>query len=315
MSSAHSWSGNLVTNATWNDFWLNEGFTNYFERRIMESLHGKDYVDMLWVLGRQDLQTTLEDLGADKPDTHLFLSLAGRDPDEGMNDIAYEKGSLFLRTIEEAVGREKLDRFLREYFDSHAFQSTDTAGFLAILQQSLLAGDAALAERLQIQQWVYGPGLPLNAPEIRSTAFAEVDRQLQAFARGTPAGQLQTQGWNAFQWQHFLPNLPAPLSRDRMAELDAAFHFTDSGNSEILNAWFLRAIDSRYDAAWPALERFLTGMGRRKFLRPLYTELAKTPEGAELALRIYEKARPGYHSVSRQTIDEILGWRDLGGAS
>ena len=310
---AHSWSGNLVTNATWNDFWLNEGFTNYFERRIMESLYGKDYVDMLWVLGSQDLETAFEEVGGDSPDSHLFLNLAGRDPDEGTGDVAYEKGSLFLRTIEEAVGRERFDRFLREYFDAHAFQSMDTAGFLAILQQSLLAGDTSLAERLQIQPWVYGPGLPPNAPEVRSAAFDQVDRQLQAFAQGTSAGQLQTQGWNTFQWLHFLRNLPEPLGKDRMADLDAAFHFTDSGNSEILNAWLLRAIESRYDPAYPALERFLTSMGRRKFLRPLYAELAKTPEGAELGLRIYEKARPSYHSVSRQTVDEILGWRDLRG--
>ena len=310
---AHSWSGNLVTNATWNDFWLNEGFTNYFERRIMESLHGKDYVDMLWVLGRQDLQTAFEEVGADSPDSHLYLSLAGRDPDEGTGDVAYEKGSLFLRTIEEAVGRQRFDQVLRQYFDAHAFQTMDTAGFLAIQQQSLLAGDEALAQRLQIQQWVYGPGLPSNAPRVHSTAFDQVDRQLQALAQGTPAGRLQTQGWSTFQWLHFLRNLPEPLAKDRMADLDAAFHFTDSGNSEILNAWLLRAIESRYDAAYPALERFLTSMGRRKFLRPLYAELAKSPVGAELALRIYEKARLGYHPVSRQTIDEILGWRDLGG--
>jgi hypothetical protein len=96
-----------------------------------------------------------------------------------------------------------------------------------------------------------------------------------------------------------------------MADLDAAFRFTESGNSEILNAWFLRAIQGGYQQANPALERFLIGMGRRKFLRPLYAELAKTPAGAELALRIYEQARSGYHPVSQQTVDEILGWRPL----
>jgi aminopeptidase N len=307
---AHSWSGNLVTNATWNDFWLNEGFTTYAERRIMEALYGKEYTDMLAVLGRQDLQTAIDELGADSADTHLLLNIGERDPDEVTGDVAYEKGALFLRTLEEAVGRERFDPFLRSWFETHAFQSADTAQFVAYLQENLLKDLPQVADRLQIQAWIYGPGVPANEAKIRSAALAQVDRQIQAFAQGTPAAQLQTEKWTSHHWLHLLRNLPEPLGADRMADLDAAFRFTESGNSEILNAWFLRAIRSGYEPAYPALERFLTGMGRRKFLSPLYTELAKTPAGAELALRIYEKARPGYHPVARQTVDEIVGWRE-----
>ncbi len=307
---AHSWSGNLVTNATWNDFWLNEGFTTYAERRIMEALYGKEYTDMLAVLGRQDLQTAIDELGADSADTHLLLNIGERDPDEVTGDVAYEKGALFLRTLEEAVGRERFDPFLRSWFETHAFQSADTAQFVAYLQENLLKDLPQVADRLQIQAWIYGPGVPANEAKIRSAALAQVDRQIQAFAQGTPAAQLQTEKWTSHHWLHLLRNLPEPLGPDRMADLDAAFRFTESGNSEILNAWFLRAIRSGYEPAYPALERFLTGMGRRKFLSPLYTELAKTPAGAELALRIYEKARPGYHPVARQTVDEIVGWRE-----
>ena len=109
---AHSWSGNLVTNATWSDFWLNEGFTVYFERRITEAMSDKTYADMLWELGYQDLQAAVDDLGKDSEDTHLKLNLAGRDPDEGLTDIAYEKGALFLKLLENTVGREKMDAFL-----------------------------------------------------------------------------------------------------------------------------------------------------------------------------------------------------------
>ena len=125
----------------------------------------------------------------------------------------------------------------------------------------------------------------------------------------TPPGQLQTQGWTTNHWLHFLRNLPATTDKAKMADLDAAFHFTDTGNSEILDEWLLRSLRTGYDPAWPALERFLTSQGRRKFLMPLYTEMAKTPAGAEMGLRIYEKARPGYHSAARQSVDQILGWR------
>ncbi len=307
---AHSWSGNLVTNSTWNDFWLNEGFTTYFERRIMEALYGKEYADMLAVLGRQDLQTVVDDLGADSPDTRLLLDIGARDPDDVTGDIAYEKGALFLRTIEEAVGRQRFDPFLRSWFESHAFQSATTAQFLAYLQDNLLKNQPEAASRLQIEAWVNGPGVPANEAKISSTSLAQVNQQSQAFAQGTRAAQLQTEKWTSHQWLHFIRHLPEQLGADRMADLDAAFRFSQSGNSEILNAWLLRAIQAGYEPAWPALESFLTGMGRRKFLRPLYAELAKTPAGAERALRIYEKARPGYHPVSRETVDEIVGWRE-----
>jgi len=311
---AHSWSGNLVTNGSWNDFWLNEGFTNYFERRIMEAVSGKDYSDMLWILGHEELdQAVTEAGGLASPDTALHLDLTGRDPDQVPTGIAYEKGSLFLRMLEENVGRERFDKFLRGYFDTFAFQSMDTARFTAYLKQNLLGGDEKLARQLQIDPWIYSPGIPGNAPVLHSTAFDQVDRQRAALAQGTPAAQLRTQGWTTHHWLHFLRNLPPAIDKTadkaKMAELDAAFHFTDTGNSEILDEWLLRALRTGYDTAWPTLERFLISQGRGKFVRPLYTEMAKTPAGAEMGLRIYEKARPGYHSVVRQAVDKILGWR------
>jgi hypothetical protein len=306
---AHSWSGNLVTNATWNDFWLNEGFTVYFERRIMEAVYGPAYADMLWVLGRQDLDDTIEELGAESPDTHLFLHLAGRDPDEGTSQIAYEKGALFLRTIADAVGRERWDRFLHAYFAENAFHSMDTKHFLAYLEAHLLAEQPGLADRLLIPRWIDGPGVPGNAPRLAAQAFAKVDAQVQAFTKGAAPESLATASWSTHEWLRFLRNLPHPLSGDRMAALDAAFHLTQSGNSEILVEWLTRSIESRYEPAYPELERFLLTVGRRKFLKPLYTELAKSPAGTEMALRIYGAARPGYHSVARQAIDKVLDWR------
>jgi aminopeptidase N len=304
---AHSWSGNLVTNATWNDFWLNEGFTTYFEGRIMEAVYGRPYFEMLASLGRQSLEDTMRDLPP--ADTRLHLDLAGRDPDEGTNDVAYEKGALFLRMLEQSVGRARFDKFLRTYFDTFAFQSITTATSMDYLKKNLLGGDPAKIQALKIDDWINGPGVPANAPVYRPTAFVPVDQAAAAFQGGTPAARLTTQGWNTHQWLHFLHALPTPLDTAKMADLDQAFHLSQSGNSEILDAWLLLAIQSRYEAAYPALDQFLTTVGRRKFLKPLYTELAKTPAGMEMALRIYRKARPGYHSVSQNTIDQILSWK------
>jgi aminopeptidase N len=293
---AHSWSGNLVTNATWNDFWLNEGFTVYFERRIMEAVYGRDYSEMLALLGRQDLEQVVAELGKESRDTHLLLDLAGRDPDDAATKLAYEKGYFLLRLIEEAVGRAAWDKFLRHYFDRHAFQSMTTQQFVAELRAAFPSIDT--------EPWVNGPGIPSNAPVVKSDAFEKVEQQVRAFERGEPVTGAAK--WSTHEWIHFLRHLPKPLTREQMAKLDAEFHFTGSGNSEILHEWLLQAIENHYEPANDALERFLLRQGRRKFLKPLYEKLAKVD--IERARAIYAKARPTYHAVSRGTIDGILKW-------
>ena len=306
---AHSWSGNLVTNATWDDFWLNEGFTTYLEGRIMEELRGKEYADMLRQLGRQSLLATIEELGgAQAPDTRLQLDLSGRNPDDGMTDVAYEKGAAFLQTVEAAVGREALDTFLRAYFDRFAFQPMTSERFLEHMNAELFRGDETLAARVRAEEWIYQPGLPDNAPPARAEAFDVVDQQVAAFRTGTAPAQLQTADWTTHEWLHFLRALPDTLSAARLDALDAAFGLSRSGNSEILFEWLRIAIANRYEPAFPALDRFLTAQGRRKFLAPLYTDLAATPWGATMARDIYRRARPTYHAVAVNTIDDILDW-------
>ena len=308
---AHSWSGNLVTNATWDDFWLNEGFTVYLEHRIMERLYGKEYDEMLARLGLDELSKTIQELLEDHPaDTHLKLDLGGRDPDDGMTDVAYEKGYLFLRMLEGAFGRERWDTFLRSYFDRFSFQPMTTEGFLAFLDKGLLAGDRALAKRLRIDEWVYGPGLPANLPLVRSDALKKAAAAAGYFAAGLGAEVLKTDGWTTHEWLHFLRHLPADLAADRLADLDRVFGLTASKNSEILCQWFLAALPAGYSPVMKPLESFLVNVGRRKFLSQLYRELAKTPGGLKRAQEIYARARPGYHPVAVGTIDGILGWKD-----
>lgn len=306
---AHSWSGNLVTNATWNDFWLNEGFTVYLERRIMERLYGRPYSEMLASLSLEELKSTVADLSKETPDdTRLRLDLTGRDPDDGVTDIAYEKGYFFLRHVEETVGREKFDSFLRSYFDEFTFRSLDTDTFLRYLDENLVRGDAALAAKLDAAAWVDGRGLPASCPAPRSDALAAAETEAKRFAAGTPAKDLATASWNTHQWLRFLRAIPYGQSREKLADLDAAFLFTKSGNAEILCDFLQHAVASRYEPAYPALEGFLTQVGRRKFLKPIYEKLAASPETMELGKRIYAKARPGYHAVSVRTIDEIMKW-------
>jgi leukotriene-A4 hydrolase len=302
---AHSWSGNLVTNATWNDFWLNEGFTVYFERRISEAMNGKSYVDMLWELGYQDLEKEVADLGPDSKDTWLHIDLAERDPDDGLTDIAYEKGALLLRLIEEHVGREKFDVFLRKYFDEHAFKTIHTEQFLAYLRKNLLNNDKALEEKLNIKAWVYGPGIPANCPRADQERFNKVNAEREKFLKGTDAAALATQNWTTHEWLHFLRKMPKPLTKEQMVNLDKAYKFTYSGNSEIADLWFIMSVAAGYETAYPELEKFLSAVGRRKFLEPLYEEMMNTGK-QEMAKRIYAKYKVNYHPLAQTTLDKLI---------
>ncbi len=309
---AHSWSGNLVTNATWDDFWLNEGFTVYFERRIMEAMYGRPYAEMLAELGYQDLKQTVEELMGEgkEEDTRLKLDLTGRNPDEGVTDVAYEKGYFFLRHLEGLVGREKFDEFLKEYFEKNAFQVMTTERFIKYLEENLLKPNNIEIAGTTYSDWIYGEGLPENMPEVDAELFNAVDRQLQAWKEGTPAASLQTDEWSSHEWLHFIRNLPDDLSADRLRELDQAFGFTQSGNSEVLAAWFMHAIAREYEPAYPALREFLNSVGRRKFLMPLYKKLTETEAGGILARDIYKTARPNYHFVSVNSLDALLKYRE-----
>ena len=302
---AHSWSGNLVTNAVWADGWLNEGFTTYFENRIMEAIYGRERAAQEAALSWDEMQKALIELGANSPHTRLHDD--SDDQDGGSSGIVYDKGSIFLRTVERAVGRERFDAWLRAYFDRHAFQPMTSARFLADLRANLIHGDRALERSLKLDQWVYQPGSPDNAARPDPAAFAAVDRATRAFNGGGPASDLPYSRWNWAERVRFLNALPRQLPRGRLAELDRAFGLSASGNSEVLFAWLQLALANRFDPAVPAAERFLTGMGRRKFVSPLFETMVGQGEwGRPIAQRIYARARPGYHAVTTQSVDRVL---------
>ena len=307
---AHSWSGNLVTNATWSDFWLNEGFTTYVERRIMEDVYGTERAKMEWTLGEQDLATEVNETLKDKPgDQILQVELSGRDPDDAFSDIPYEKGAALLLLLERTWGREGFDPFLRAWFDEHAFKSVTTADFVAFLKERLAAAGKEGALPKDFDEWLTAPGLPKDAPVTTSDQFTKVDAAATSWVSGkTPATALPAKDWTTHHWQHFLRALPEDLGRDRMKELDAAFQLTKAGNAEVLHEWLVLSVRHGYEPAYPRLEEFLTGMGRRKFLTPLYREMVKTDKGKAMASQIYAEARPMYHTLSRRTLDPIVGW-------
>ena len=303
---AHSWSGNLVTNARWNDLWLNEGFTTYFERRIMEKISGADYNEMMWELGFQDLQSDLKAMGDTHPDTRLQVDLTGRHPGDAFSNIPYEKGAVFLRMLEINCGRERFDKFMNAYFTKHAFIPTTTADCLHDMDSLLFDGDTVKRNALLVRDWIFKPGLPANCPIPQPRRFVAVDSTRKLFEGTLAAKQMNTAGWTTHEWLQFLRKLPTPVPYEKMRELDLNFHFSTAGNCEIADEWYRVSLASGYEEAYGPMKEFLKTVGRKKFLEPLYGEMIKTPKGRAMATAIFKEAKDNYHPQTAQKIGALL---------
>jgi aminopeptidase N len=299
---AHSWTGNLVTNASAEHFWLNEGTTVYAERRIQEALHGKESVALAWAIGRKALEADLERLRAHPEWTRLRQHLEGVDPDEAFSTVPYEKGARLWALLERTVGRERLDAAIRAYIEQFRFTSITTEDWLRFVEEQL----PGAAETIKVVDWLDGAGLPANEPRFASA----VEGERQALAARVAAGERpsagEMAGWTTAETLVFLSALPRSLDADTCAWLDRSLGLTARGNHEILVAWLAIAIASDYDPARQRVREVLTNVGRMKYLRPLYTALARNPRTLPLGREILAAAAPGYHPLSRRVASTIL---------
>ena len=304
---AHSWSGNLVTNANWADSWLNEGFTSYFENRIMEALYGGRRAQQAAALSFADMEEVFAEKGRDAAVTALHLPEAEAVPDGGESGIVYDKGALFLHTVESIAGRERLDAWLRQWFDNHAFEPATSALMLADMRANLVKGDTALEEKLMLDEWVYEPGLPANAVRPSPTAFAEVDAAAAQYPQSHFVDPEHWAGWTTAERLRLIAKLPKEQTVEQLDRLDRDLHLSTEGNNEGLFAWLELALANRYQPAVPVAERFLARVGRRKFVLPLFEVLMKEGAwGEPIARRIYAETRPSYHSVTQGSVDEVV---------
>ncbi len=301
---AHSWAGNLVGNATWRDFWLNEGFSDYMEGRIMAAVYGEPRAAMEAVLGFKSLQADLVKLKA--ADQILAIDLRDRDPGDGFTNIPYEKGRLFLNYLDAKFGRERFDAFLRGYFEHFAFKSLDSVQFSAYLQENLLDRFPGIVTRAQVNTWILSPGLPADALLPVTNRFQSVDAARDAWLAGKLPAKKIGADWVAQQWLYFLNGMPPTLAAAQLADLDKAFGLSKSPNAEIGHSWLKLVIVNDYRPAFPRLEEYLKTIGRRKLIEPLYESLMKTPAGSEAAKRVFAKARAGYHPEAVKAIEAIV---------
>ena len=300
---SHSWSGNLVTNASWKHFWLNEGFTTYVTTRVVEKLYGSEVADINLQVEQEEAMASLAEIPPAKQ------ALITRDPDTDPHtytdgELVYPKGAWFLRTLEQRAGRDVFDPFLRGWFDQHAFQSATTDDFLAYLHKNLLAAHPEVMSEAEINEWVYGPGIPLSAKHVVSPRLAAVDVQRAAWLKGeTATKDLDTKNWIALEWIHFLDDIDGKATAAQLKELDQAFALGKSGNDEIAFRFFLSSVKAGYDVREP-LNAFLLSVGRQKFVVPLYTALLNNPNQKAWARAVYGQARPHYHPETQSSVDK-----------
>lgn len=296
---AHSWTGNLVTNATAEHFWLNEGFTTWAERRIFEAMHGHDEVILSWAIGQRALDESVKRFGDGSPLTKLRTELEGIDPDESFSSIPYEKGARFVAVIENEVGRGRFDEFMRAYMKHFRFQSITSEELMAFLDSQI----PGLSTKVNANEWLYETGMPANAPVFTSPKLDGLTELAAAWPSGRRPTKEQIASWNPAELLIYLQQLPRPLDADSLRWLDDQLGLTARGNYEILVEWLSVAAASDYERVFGRIREVLLTVGRMKYLRPLYKALGATPRTRQLARDIFDAGRPAYHSLSRRVIE------------
>ena len=302
---AHSWSGNLVTNATWRDGWLNEGFTTYVQGRVTEALYGQRQETEETLLAIRNLEKTIGKM----PENAQRLAPQPRDmdADDELSDVAYDKGSWFLRTLEQKFGREHFDTWLKGYFNHFAWHSITTEQMLAYLKPNLVDKYPGRMSWDEVKEWVYGAGIPKDAPIPDSKRFDAIDKERAAFLTGTlAADKLDAKSWNTQEWMYFLDRLPDAPPLAKVQQLDAAWHLTGTPNAEIGMRWYVHAIAAGDKAVWPAAAEHMTRIGRLYLTMPVYKAFVQTPEGFAYAEQVYAKAKDGYHPLTQMAVERLF---------
>ena len=303
---AHSWSGNLVTNASWKHWWLNEGFTTYVTTRILEAIYGEEVAAMNLQLEQEEAIASLADIPVAKQ------ALITKHPDTSSQHytddaLAYPKGAWFLRTLEQRAGRAVFDPFLRGWFDNHAFQSVTTEQFVSYLRKNLLDKHPKVMTEAELEEWLYGPGIPKSAVRAVSKRLATLNATRDAWLKGDiKTAQLDVKKWNATESMKFLNDIDGKATAAQLKELDQAFGLARTVNNEVAFRFYRASINAGYRDIRAPLEAFLMSVGRQKFVVPLYTALRKNPQDKAWADAVYKKARERYHPATQKSVDKQM---------
>jgi leukotriene-A4 hydrolase len=299
---AHAWTGNLVTNATWEDFWLNEGWTTYTEGRITEVLEGKEVADLMAAYDNSIMLEAMERFGMDSPLTGLKVPSEGRDPDETFSVIPYHKGSFFLKECEYVVGRKRFDEFLQNYIARYQFQSLTTEAFLAFLRQEL----PEVFEKVNVQQWVYGTGMPAERTFPQSRLYDTVQNVLLAYQQGNLPSREQVEGWHRYQILAFLQALPKVIPVEHCDHLEQVLELEKRNDAAYYAFYYSLCITSGYQDILSRVEAFVGQIGRMLYIVRVFRAIVGTEWAREHARPLLERVKKRHHKITVHVLDQLL---------
>jgi aminopeptidase N len=302
---AHSWSGNLVSNATWRDIWLNEGITSYLDARLMESLYGRERADEERVLAYQSLRESLETAPVDMQ--ALAPVFMEGDPDIGQDGLEYSKGQLLLQHLEAVFGRKVFDAYMAGYFSHFEFQAIGSEQWLDYIDQNLLQKHPGKYSRAQLEEWLYQPGVPVDATVPVSRNLEQAAAMARSWSNGELAvDKLPYEDWSPQAMVYFINALPDELSEAQLSALDSSLGMSRSSNAEIARTWFIQVAERQHRPAYPQLKAHLSRYGRTRLVQPVYEALAANGEDRELARELFDQARAAYHPLTQAAIEPLF---------
>ncbi|KND89741.1 Leukotriene A-4 hydrolase [Tolypocladium ophioglossoides CBS 100239] len=311
---SHSWSGNLVSNASWEHFWLNEGWTVYLERRIQAAIHGEPEFDFSSILGWKGLEDAVTLFGKDHEYTKLIISHNNVDPEDVYSQVAYEKGFHFVYYLDRLVGRENFDKFIPHYFTKWSGKSLDSFEFRDTFMDFFNGlGDEGLKSKVATIDWkarFYTPGLPPK-PDFDTTLVTMCYNLAEKWkdASFEPSAK-DVESFTANQKLVFLDKVSQaePLSAERAQLLGKVYGLISSKNAELKTAYYLVALRANDPASFYGAAELLGLVGRMKFVRPLFRALFKVDK--KLALDTFAKNKDFYHPICRGMVQKDLGIQD-----
>lgn len=302
---AHSWTGNLITNKNNDHFWLNEGFTTYAERRIVEAVQGENIAALNIGIGWKGLKEEMDRFKDNMEFTKLKTNQEAVDPDAVYSQVPYEKGFQFLWRIEREIGRPAFDEFLKKYISTFKFQSIDTDMFLEFLKVNV----PGIEKKIDLHLWTEGTGIPPDAMEPVSDIYSKIVSLAKEFNLGRMPKDDEVADWRGQEWELYLENLPKSVEASQVLSLDTNFRLSESKDYEIKVAFLQMAISASCKKYYGEVEKTLKEVGRMKYLRPLYTALVKGPgleEEKIFAKRVFSEARVTYHPIAQGVVESIF---------
>ena len=306
---SHSWTGNLVTNKNWKNFWVNEGFTIFMERKLDSALLGEEMENLEAIVGNNELIADIKLLGLDSEYTKLSPDFGGNDPDDGFSTVPYEKGYQFLIFIEKLIGKDNFREVMQKYIKKYRYKSVDHTAFKEVLEGLInekLKDPKKIIDEINWDKWLYEKGIPSYKNDFSSKLLKEAEKLAEDFLqeKEDKSSVLKVfKEWHTnvkLAFLNYLLDNKNKIDEKIMKNLKNELNLAEEYNSEIKYMWYLLALDKKVEEEIPNIKKFLETHGRLKYVRPVY--FAWIEKDYNQAKEFFDKTKYLYHAFARRII-------------